>query len=87
MTIDELLTQTAKDMGFTDPKLLSDASRHATANAGHGADIERKLNRDLSADEIVFYRKYMVMIIKCCEKVPGFREQFMKLGAPLQSEN
>lgn len=87
MTIDELLTQTAKDMGFTDEKLLRDASSHAQANAGHGPNIEKKLNRQLSAEEIVFYRKYMVMIITFCKKVPGFKEQFMKLGAPLQSEN
>jgi hypothetical protein len=82
MTIDEVLCQTARQMGFPE-EILKRASDYAKTGAGVGPGVEAKMNRELSAEEVVFYSKYAAEIIRFCREVPGFREVWLKVhGAP-----
>jgi hypothetical protein len=86
MTIDQLLVETAREIGFPEETLKA-ASRHAASCAGAGPRTERALNRDLTEEEITLWRGYMLIVLHKAIKDPKFREEFMKMGRPIQSDN
>lgn len=78
MTLTDLIDETLRSIG-ADEKRIDEAREFATAlYTGSSAEERRKLNRELSEEEVLHYKTVILLYFAAILTSPEFRDQLYK---------